>query len=59
MAAAVVEAAREIAPELGITEEEAVAAAATGILDAAEAAGDETLAAVRSALPEELAGAGE
>ena len=59
MAAAVVEAAREVAPELGITEEEAVAAAATGILDAAEAAGDETLAAVRPALPEELAGAGE
>ena len=56
MAAAVVEAAREMAPELGVTEEEAAAAAAMGALDAARAAGDETLASVRPALPEELAG---
>ena len=52
MAAAVVEAAREVAPELGITEEEAAQAAALGVLDAAAAAGDETLAAVRPALPD-------
>ena len=56
MAAAVVEAAREMAPELGMTEEEASTAAAMGVLDAARAAGDETLASVRPALPEELGG---
>ena len=55
MAVAAMEAAREIAPELGITEEEAAAAAAMGVLDAAAVAGDETLAAVRAALPDELA----
>ena len=59
MAAAVMQAAREIAPELGITEEEAVAAAATGVLDAAAVAGDDALAAVRAALPDDLAGDGE
>ena len=59
MAAAAMEAAREVAPELGITEEEAAAAAAMGVLDAAAVAGDETLAAVRAALPDELAEAGE
>ena len=59
MAVAAMEAAREIAPELGITEEEAAAAAAMGVLDAAAVAGDETLAAVRAALPDELAEAGE
>ena len=51
-AAAVVEAAREVAPELGISEREATTAAAEGILNAAAAGGEETLAAVRRAMPE-------
>ena len=59
MAAAAMDAAREIAPELGITDDEATSAAAIGVLAAAAAAGDETLAAVRAALPQELAGPGE
>ena len=58
MAAAVMEAAREVAPELGMTEEEAAASVTMGVLDAAALAGDEALAAVRAALPDELAGPG-
>ena len=53
-AVAAVEAAREAASELGITEDEAANAAAAGMLAAARAAGDETLAAVTEALPENL-----
>ena len=45
------EAAREAATELGVTDEEAAAALVKGALDAAEASGDEALAAVRQALP--------
>ena len=52
MAAAAMEAAREVAPELGMSEEEAVAAAAMGVMDAAAAVDDETLAAVRAAMDE-------
>ena len=58
-AAAVMDAAREIAPELGMSELEATTAAAAGILDAAAASGEETLAAVRRAIPEELSDAAE
>ncbi len=46
------EAAREAAHELGMTDDEAAAALAKGSLDAAEASGDEALAAVRRALPD-------
>ena len=53
-AVAAVEAAREAAAELGISEEEATNAAAVGMLEAARAAGDETLSVVREALPESL-----
>ena len=45
------EAAREAATELGVTDEEAAATLAKGALDAAEASGDEALAAVEQALP--------
>ena len=53
------EAAREAAPELGITESEADQAAALGILNAGAAESEETLAAVRRALPEDLMNADE
>ena len=53
MATAVLDAAREVAPELGLTEAEATAAVAEGVLDAASSTGDEALAAVRAALHEE------
>ena len=56
-AGAAVEAAREIAPQLGMTELEATSAAAAGILEAAGSADEGTLAAVRRAIPEELADA--
>ena len=52
VAAAVLDAAREVAPELGLTEDEAAAAVAEGAMDAASSAGGEALAAVRAALPE-------
>ena len=55
VATAVVEAAREIAPELGMSEQDAASAAASGILSAAADSGEETLAAVRRAMPKELA----
>ena len=55
VATAVVDAAREVAPELGMSEQDAASAAASGILSAAADAGEETLAAVRRAMPEELA----
>ena len=58
-AAAAVEAAREVAPEVGMSEQEATTAAAAGILDAATASGDEALAAVLRAIPEGLADAAE
>ena len=58
-AAAVVEAAREVAPQIGMSEQEATTAAAAGILDAAAASGEEALAAVRRAIPESLADAAE
>ena len=54
-ATAALDAAREAAPELGITREEAATAAAEGIMAAAHAAGDETVEAVREALPDGLA----
>ena len=56
-AAAVVEAAREAATELGITEREATEAAAAGILSAAADAGQQALTDVRRAIPEELSDA--
>lgn len=46
------EAAREAAGELGVTDEETVTALAKGALDAAEAEGDAALTAVRQALPD-------
>ena len=49
------EAARVAAQELGMEEEEAATALAIGLLDAAAASGEEALAAVREALPPELA----
>ena len=58
VAVAAVEAAREVAHELGMSEDEAAAAAAMGVLDAA-AASEEALSAVRAVLPEELAEAEE
>ena len=45
-----VEAALEVAPELGLSGDEAVAALALGALEAAEAAGEESLREVRRAL---------
>ena len=53
-ATAALDAAREAAPELGVTQQEAAAAAAAGIMAAARAAGDETVEAVRDALPDDL-----
>ena len=53
--ASVLDAAREVAPELGMTEDEAAAAAASGILSAAAAAGEDTLAAVSRVIPPDLA----
>lgn len=50
-----VEAAREMAPELGITEDEATGAVAEGILSAAGMADAEVLAAVRQSLPNDAA----
>ncbi len=52
-AAAAVEAAREAATELGISEAEATAAVAEGISSAVQAADDETAAAVQQALSQE------
>ena len=49
-AAHALEAAREVAPELGVTDEEAIAALAKGALDAAEVSGNEALTAVEQAL---------
>ena len=50
VAEAVVEAAVEVAAELGVSEQEAAAAVRTGILRAATDAGEETLAAVGGAV---------
>ncbi len=50
-AAQAVEAAREMASELGMASDEAATALAAGALDAAEAAGAESLTAVQRALP--------
>ena len=52
VAMAAVEAARESAAELGLTEEEATSSAAAGLVAAAQAAGDKTIDAVLAALPE-------
>ena len=49
------EAARQAARELGVSAEAADTALATGMLDAAEASGEEALLEVREALPSELA----
>ncbi len=53
-AAQAMEAARQMASELSMTADEAAASVAAGALDAAEASGDETVAAVRRALSTEL-----
>ncbi len=53
------EAARQAARELGIPAEEADTALAAGMLEAAEAAGEEALLEVREALPDELAALAE
>ena len=53
------EAARQAARELGVPSEEADTAVAAGMLEAAEAAGEEALLEVREALPDELASLGE
>ena len=53
-AAQAVEAARETAAELGIDADEAVDRLASGAFRAAAAAGEDALAAVRDALPDEL-----
>ena len=45
--------AREVSQHLEISEDQAVAALAAGVLDAAAAEGQEALAAVRDALPDE------
>ena len=50
----VIEAAREVAQDLGLPEDVAAAQAVQGILEAAEAAGPEALAQVRACLPEQL-----
>ena len=50
------EAARQAAQELGVSAEAADTALATGMLEAAEASGEEALLEVREALPAELAG---
>ena len=55
VSAAVIEAARDVASELGLNDQEAAATAAVGMISAAEAAGPETLDAVREALPGGLA----
>ena len=47
-------AAREVSQHLEISEDQAVAALAAGVLDAAAAEGQDALAAVREALPDEL-----
>lgn len=49
-----IEAAREVAHDLGLPEDEAAAQAIQGILEAAEAAGPEALAQVRACLPEQF-----
>lgn len=54
VALAAVEAARESASEMGLTEEEAANAAAAGMLAAAQAAGGETLDAIMEVLPQGL-----
>ena len=48
------QAARDLSGELGLTEEEATSALAAGVLRAARAEGEETLAAVQEALPDDL-----
>ena len=54
--AEVLEAARQAAQELGVSAEAADTALAAGMLEAAEASGQEALLEVREALPAELAG---
>ncbi|HEY49988.1 MAG TPA: MFS transporter [Dehalococcoidia bacterium] len=49
-----VKAAKEIASDVGITEEAAVAEAASGAFEAAEALGQDALAQVRAAIPEQI-----
>lgn len=56
VAGAVIEAARDVASELGLDEREAAAAVAGGMISAAEAAGQDNLDALRASLPPELAG---
>ena len=53
------EAARQAAQELGVSAEAADTALAAGMLEAAEASGQEALLEVREALPAELAGLGD
>ena len=48
-------AAREVSQEIGVSEDEAVRAVATGILEAAVAEGEEVLMEIRNALPNDLA----
>ena len=54
-AASAVQAAREAAGDLGISGDEAAAALAEGALDAAQSSGEDTLDAVKGALPPEIA----
>ncbi len=49
-------AAREVAGELGVTQDEAANALARGLLEASMASGEKVLSAVRRALPSETAG---
>ncbi|MCE2502197.1 MAG: MFS transporter [Dehalococcoidia bacterium] len=56
VAGAVIEAARDVASELGLDEREAAAAVAGGMISAAEAAGQDNLDALRESLPPELVG---
>ena len=53
-AVAAVEAARDMASEIGVSSDEAAASLATGLLDAAAAVGGQTLASVEEALPDNL-----
>lgn len=55
LAAQAVEAARELATELGVDSDEAASALVAGMLEAAAASGEDTLATVRLALPAETA----
>ena len=52
--ASAIQASREIAHQIGLTEDVAAATTVEGMLEAAKAAGPEALAIVKKSLPEEL-----